>query len=129
MVQKMAKQKKDPRILLQQERIRRELARRKLINFVQYNFPTYDVNWHHRVLASKLEAVERGEVRRLIVNMPPRAGKSTLVSTYFPAWYLGKHPDREVVVASYSQDLAVKFGRETRNLVKRPEYKNLFKAS
>lgn len=105
------------------------MARRRLIEFVKYNFKDYDVNWHHKVLTEKLEAVERGEIRRLIVNMPPRAGKSTLVSTYFPAWYLGKHPDREVVIASYSADLAVGFGRDTRNLVRLPEYKNLFKIS
>lgn len=85
------------------------------------------MNWHHQVLSDKLEAVERGEIRRLIVNMPPRAGKSTLVSTYFPAWYLGRHPDREVVVASYSADLAVDFGRAARNIVRQNEFKNLFR--
>lgn len=116
-------------LLLQLERLKREKARRNLVDFVKYNFSDYDTNWHHKVLAEKLEAVERGEIRRLIVNMPPRAGKSTLVSTYFPAWYLGKNPDREVVVASYSADLAVGFGRSTRNLVRQNEYKNLFKVS
>src|SRR3990167_3789528 len=124
----MAKQK-DPKILLQLEKLRREKARRDLISFVKYHFSAYDVNWHHKVLAEKLEAVERGEIRRLIVNMPPRSGKSTQVSQYLPAWYLGKHPDREVVVASYSADLAVGFGRNTRNLVRQNEYKNLFRVS
>lgn len=115
--------------MLELEKLKREKSRRKLIDFVKYNYSSYDTNWHHQLLADKLEAVERGEIKRLIVNMPPRAGKSLLVSQYFPAWYLGLHPDREVVVASYSQDLAVDFGRATRNLVKRPEYNNLFKVS
>src|SRR3990167_10731961 len=118
--------KQDPLLLLQLERLKREKARRNLVDFVKYNFADYDTNWHHKVLAEKLEAVERGEIRRLIVNMPPRSGKSTQVSQYLPAWYLGKHPDREVVVASYSADLAVGFGRNTRNLVRQNEYKNLF---
>ncbi len=120
-------QQKNPKDLLQLERLKRELARRRLIDFVKYNFKDYDTNWHHKVLAEKLEAVEKGEIKRLIVNMPPRHGKSTLSSIYFPVWYLGRHPDKEVVIASYSQDLAVKFGRAARNIVRQNEYKNLFK--
>jgi len=53
----------------------------------------YEFNWHHRVIADKLEAVERGEIKRLMVFMPPRHGKSELTTIKFPTWYLGRNPE------------------------------------
>jgi len=111
-----------------QELARRELSRRHLLNFIQYNFKNYKVNWHHRLLIDALEKVERGELKRLMVFMPPRHGKSEICSIQFPAWFLGRNPSKEVICSSYSADLAVEFGRKTRNLVASPEYRNVFKA-
>jgi len=79
------------------------------------------------MLINLLEKVERGELKRLMVFMPPRHGKSEICSIQFPAWYLGKNPSREVICSSYSADLAVEFGRKTRNLFASPEYQNVFK--
>ena len=104
----------------------RELARRHLIDFTKYRFPTYKVNWHHKVLADALERVERGELKRLIVNMPPRHGKSELVSVNFPAWCMGLDRDRSIITASYGADLATDFGRKVRNIMDDPLYKTLF---
>lgn len=109
------------------ELAKRELARRRLLNFVTYNFEGYDINWHHRVIAEKLEAVERGDIKRLMIFMPPRAGKSEICAIQFPAWYLGRHPDRDIITASYSSDLAVDFGRRVRNIVNTESYSRLFK--
>lgn len=77
LVLKDVAKKKDVRAAneARQELARRELSRRKLLAFTQYRFPTYKVNWHHKMLADALERVERGELKRLIVNMPPRHGK------------------------------------------------------
>ncbi len=108
------------------ELARRELARRHLLDFVRHNFPEYRVNWHHRLLAEKLEAVERGELKRLMVFMPPRHGKSELCSVQFPAWAIGRNPDRNIIEASYSSDLSTDFGRQVRNLIADPAYRNLF---
>lgn len=108
------------------ELARRELARRNLLDFILYNFPEYKINWHHRVLAQKLEAVERGEIKRLMVFMPPRHGKSELCSIQFPAWLVGRDKDRDIILASYSAELAHDFGRQTRNLIAAQEYKNIF---
>lgn len=58
--------------------------------------------------------------------MPPRHGKSQLASVYFPAWYLGKNPDKEIITASYSGELAKKFGGETRDLINEVNYKAIF---
>jgi hypothetical protein len=73
-----------------------------------------------------LERVERGEIDRLMLNVPPRHGKSELASRRFPAWFLGKHPDKHFISASASFSLAEEFGRDVRNLVKSDEYAAVF---
>lgn len=108
------------------ELAKRELSRRKLVDFIKYNFQDYDVNWHHEVIADKLEKVESGAITRLMLFLPPRHGKSELGSVQFPAWFLGRNPKKEVICSSYTSDLAVDFGRRVRNLVGSIEYKNLF---
>jgi len=104
----------------------RELARRRLIDFVKFRFPAYKTNWHHKVLADALQRVEKGLLKRLIVNMPPRHGKSELVSVNFPAWCMGLNKDRSIIAASYGADLATDFGRKVRNIMDDPDYKLLF---
>lgn len=108
------------------ELARREQARRHLLPFVRYRFLSYKENWHHRVLAEALERVENGSLKRLIVNMPPRHGKSELVSVNFPAWCMGRDKDRSIIAASYGADLATDFGRKVRNIMDTPEYGLLF---
>jgi hypothetical protein len=68
----------------------------KLIAYAAYQWPGYRDAPHHRLIARKLEAVERGEITRLMITMPPRHGKSMLASEFFPAWYLGRNPDHYV---------------------------------
>lgn len=108
------------------EMARRELARRRLLRFVKYRFPSYRENWHHKVLADALERVENGTLKRLIVDMPPRHGKSELVSVNFPAWCMGRDKDRSIMAASYAASLATSFGRQVRNIMDTKEYQNLF---
>lgn len=108
------------------EIINRELARRHLIDFVKYRFPEYKVNWHHKLLADKLEAVENGTIKRLMVFMPPRHGKSELASINFPAWVMGRNKDKSIMACSYNASLAVGFGRKVRNIVDTSEYQTLF---
>jgi hypothetical protein len=110
----------------QKELAKRELARRHLMPFVKYRFPTYLENWHHKILADALERVENGSLKRLIVNMAPRHGKSELVSVNFPAWCMGRDRDRSIITASYGADLAHDFGRKVRNIMDTQEYKLLF---
>src|SRR5688572_4727223 len=108
------------------QEIRAEKARRSLISFTEYTNPGYERAGHHLMIAEKLEAVERGEIDRLMIFMPPRHGKSELASRRFPAWYLGRNPDKHVIAASYNSDLANDFGREVRNIVDSDDYRNLF---
>lgn len=73
---------------------------------------------HLTLLCDKLEAVERGEIKRLMVFMPPRHGKSQVVSKKFPAWYLGRNPNNEIIITSYAADLAYDFSRMARNTLR-----------
>jgi len=65
---------------------------------------------HHEKLISKLEAVERGEIKRLIILLLPRHGKSLITSSIFPAWYLGRNPQHHVIFATYGQEFSDDFG-------------------
>jgi len=101
------------------EMARRELAKRSLSLFLQYeSYGVWKSAKHLDLLCSKLEAVERGELHRLMVFMPPRHGKSEVVSKKFPAWFLGRNPNKEVIISSYSSELAYDFSRIARNTLR-----------
>jgi hypothetical protein len=81
---------------------------------------------HHKLLIEKLEAVERGEISRLMVFMPPGSAKSTYASVIFPVWFMGRAKRRNVIVATYASDLARKIGRRARSILKQPVYREVF---
>ena len=97
-----------------------------LIEFCKIMQPDYIVGKHHRILADMLMAIEAGDKDRICVNIPPRHGKSQLVSIFFPAWYLGRNPNKKVMMVSHTTDLAVDFGRKVRNLISTDAYKGIF---
>jgi len=105
------------------------LARVDLACYAAALWPPFELAAHHRLIVDKLEAVERGDVRRLMIFMPPRHGKSLLGTQIFPAWFLGRHPDRSIITASYGQELADDFGREVRNMVSDPFHHAIFPES
>ncbi len=109
-----------------QEKRARLAASETLTAFTEYTFPQYRTAEHHRLICEKLEAVERGEIDRLMIFMPPRHGKSELASKRFPAWYLGRNPEKQVITASYNSDLAGDFGRQVRNIVREQRFRNVF---
>lgn len=98
----------------------------RLISYAAYQWPGYRDAAHHRLIARHLEAVERGEIKRLMITMPPRHGKSMLASEYFPAWYLGRNPDHYVAMATYAQELADDFGRKVKNQIGDPSFEAIF---
>ena len=105
-------------------------ARKYLDVFCTATDPLYTIPWHIELVVEKLEQglakVLRGEKVRLIIEMPPRHGKSELATVKFPAWVLGRHPDLPVVVTSYSADLATTFGLKTRDLMNDENYQAIF---
>jgi len=104
----------------------KQRSQKYLIDFSIATKKTYVPSWHHEVIAKKLEAVERGEIKRLMLFLPPRHGKSQLATINFPAWYLGRNPSKEVITASYSGELAQDFGGKTRDLVNSEQYQHIF---
>ena len=107
-------------------RKRNKLAYDDLIEFCKAMQPDYIVGKHHRILADMLMAIEQGDKDRICVNIPPRHGKSQLVSIFFPAWFLGRNPNKKVMMVSHTTDLAVDFGRKVRNLIAIEAYKAIF---
>lgn len=104
-------------------------AKNHLIDYCIATNEKYKPNWHHEVIASSLENIaENGDrdFKILIIQMPPRHGKSELATINFPSWYLGNYPDKEIITASYSADLAQDFGRKTREVVSSPAFHKIF---
>lgn len=101
-------------------------ARRGLLNFTLFTKPDYEIGWHHRALCKKLNDFAEGRIKRLMVFMPPRHGKSELVSRRLPAYILGRNPDAKIVAASHTQDLASAMNRDVQRIMDSPEYRELF---
>ena len=97
-----------------------------LIEFCKRMQPDYIVGKHHRMLADMLMDIAEGKKDRICVNIPPRHGKSQLVSIMFPAWFLGRNPTKKVMMVSHTTDLAVDFGRKVRNLIATDAYRSVF---
>src|SRR5581483_6814494 len=89
-------------------------------------FPKYETAACHQAIADNLMRVERGEIDRLMPLVAPRHGKSELASRRFPAWYLGRHPEKQFISASDTQTLAEDFGRDVRNIIGSQEYAQIF---
>lgn len=87
---------------------------------------SYHHNWHIDLIASKLEACRRGEIKRLIINIPPRNLKSICASIAFPAWILGHNPATEIIAVSYGQDLSEKLARDCRRIMDANWYQQIF---
>lgn len=115
-----------PRSQLQLAPTPEDFAFSRLISYAAYQWPGYRDAGHHRLIARHLEAVERGEITRLMITMPPRHGKSMLASEFFPAWYLGRNPDHYVVTATYAQELADDFGRKVKNQIEDAAFRAVF---
>lgn len=101
-------------------------ARDDFLTFVKWVNPSFIIGKHHKLLAKKLEAVERGEIKRLMISLPPGHSKTLLCSIYFPAWYFGRHPSKYVMSISHSTSLAEDWGRYVRNLIETDEYQRVF---
>ena len=102
-------------------------ARDDLVAFGRFMKSDFLAPWHVRRIASALMRLERREIRGLVINVPPRHGKTVITSHLFAAWYLGRHPDHDVIVgcmnATYAED---NIGAPVRNLIQSPEFRRVF---
>lgn len=108
------------------------LSRNDLVTFTQRVFAelnpgrAFEPNWHHEATAYMLDVVAAGEFNRLVVNLPPRALKSIMVTVALPAFLLGRDPTRKIITVCYNQDLANDFSRKTRQVMRSNWYQRLF---
>jgi predicted phage terminase large subunit-like protein len=108
------------------------ILRKDFSSFIHKTFDTinpgvpYAPNWHIDLIAQRLEAVRLGKIKRLIINMPPRALKSVCVSVAWPAWLLGHDPTKRIMFASYSQILSIKHSMDCRFVLSSNWYQKLF---
>lgn len=113
-------------------RMRDALLREDLSSFIIKSFHTirpgidYLHNWHIDVIAEHLQACTEGEIKRLIINMPPRYLKSHCVSVAWSAWVLGRKPEERIIAASYAQPLSLKHSLDCRAVMEAPWYQRLF---
>tara|TARA_R100001244_G_scaffold41765_3_gene37680 strand:+ start:1508 stop:3019 length:1512 start_codon:yes stop_codon:yes gene_type:complete len=96
------------------------------LTYVKHMWPDFIEGRHHQIFAEKLERVARGELKRLIINMPPRHTKSEFASTYFPSWVLGRNSKLKVMQITHTAELAFRFGRRVRDIIDSPEYQHVF---
>ena len=113
--------------LLEKER-RKTVANCKadFLEYVKQMWPGFISGRHHRIMADAFNKVMRGELKRVIINMPPRHTKSEFASYLFPSWFLGNLPHKKVIQTSHTAELATGFGRKVRNLVDSDKYKDIF---
>ena len=108
----------------------RVLARRRLLGMIQRLDDKYLAGWVHKDICRRLERfskdVAEGKNPRLMLLMPPRAGKSRIASQSFPAWHLGHYPDHEIIACSYNISLSMGFSRKVKGLLEDPAYTNVF---
>jgi predicted phage terminase large subunit-like protein len=102
------------------------LAHEDLACYAIAQWPQFERAPHHELLIRKLEAIERGEINRLMIFLPPRHGKSSITSSIFPAWFLGRHPQYHVIFATYGQELSDDFGRPVRNFIADRVHQEIF---
>lgn len=105
--------------------VKAEKARRHVIDFARYTMPQYEAAPVHHFMAHQMEAVERGEVSRLMLFLPPRTGKTELLLRFL-AWCLGRNPDWPILYTSYGADLAWEKSGEARAVVEGEEFGEVF---
>ena len=108
-----------------------EQSKDDFLTFVKLMAPSivsdFKMGSHIKVISNKLRDLEEGKIKRLMVFLPPRSSKSVLCSKLFPAWYIGRHPEHEILTVSHSDQLSSDFGRSVRDVVSTEEFQKIFR--
>ena len=126
---KMSVQEKIELMDMLEERERRKSlygARENMIDFAKHVYPGFKVGPQHRKLAKIFQDVIEGRKKRVIINIAPRMGKSEFSSYLFPAYFLGKYPNKKIIMGTHTAGLSEDFGRRVRNLIDSEEYHEIF---
>lgn len=111
---------------LKEKNLRITLARGSLLEFTRYTMPEFRPSWHHELMCRYLDEFIHGDLDRLIISVPPRHGKSELVSRRLPAYLLGKNPHAKILTSSYSSDLAQLMNRDVQDIIDSDSYSDVF---
>ena len=99
------------------------------LTFVKHVWPEFIEGKHHKKIADKFNKLAKGEIKRLIINMPPRHTKSEFASFLLPAWMVGRKPDLKIIQSTHTTELAIRFGRKAKTLIDSAEYQQMFKTT
>ena len=105
-------------------------AHTNFLSFVKLMAPSLVSDWemgkHIEVISNKLQEIQDGDLKRLMVFLPPRSSKSVICSKLFPAWYIGQNPNHEILTVSHSDQLSSDFGRSVRDIVNSDTFQEIF---
>lgn len=107
-------------------RASKQIGKDSLLGFATHVYPGFKIGAHHRKLSRIFEDVIEGKKKRVIINIAPRHGKSEFSSYLFPAYFLGKYPNKKIIMGTHTAGLSEDFGRRVRNLIESDEYQELF---
>lgn len=110
--------------LLTEQKVRE--ARSNLLDFTTFTKRNYNINWHHELICQKLDDFIHKRIRRLMISIPPRNGKTELVSRRLPAYLFGINPDIQIIACSYAADLAQRNNRDVQRIITTSDYHKLF---
>jgi predicted phage terminase large subunit-like protein len=109
-----------------EKRARLAAAQDNMLGFATSVYPGFKIGPHHKKLAKIFTDVIEGKKKRVIINIAPRMGKSEFSSYLFPAYFLGKYPQKKIIMGTHTAGLSEDFGRRVRNLIEGDEYQELF---
>ena len=105
-----------------QEKKKIDKIKSDFLSFVKHMWPDFIEGYHHKIIAEKFNQMASGEIKRLIVNMPPRHTKSEFASSLLPAWMIGNNPKLKIIQTTHTGELAIRFGRKAKTLIDSQEY-------
>jgi len=111
---------------LREKRASLKAASTNMLGFAQAVYPNFKVGPHHKKLAKIFTDVVEGRKKRVIINIAPRMGKSEFSSYLFPAYFLGKYPEKKIIMGTHTAGLSEDYGRRIRNLIDSEEYREVF---
>ena len=109
------------------EKKKQQSVQNDFLAFVKHVWPEFIEGKHHQKISEKFNKLAKGEIKRLIINMPPRHTKSEFASYLLPSWMVGRKPDLKIIQTTHTTELAIRFGRKAKNLIDTPEYQQVFK--
>ena len=111
---------------LRESRAKLQAAKTNMLGFAQAVYPGFKIGPHHKKLAKIFTDVVEGKKKRVIINIAPRMGKSEFSSYLFPAYFLGKYPNKKIIMGTHTAGLSEDFGRRVRNLIDSEEFREVF---